>query len=555
MKSHMLKKYTLLLLLSFILLSCNYLYFDESTGKNDDVVLGYFDELSRLVSHIYGQLSPDWGIMNGALLESATDNAVYTWQDSKVYDIYNNTWSPINLIDNTWSYYYSAIRSTNLFLEKFSLEKLKRFENNANYREDIEKSKLFPYEVRFLRAFFYFELIKRYGNIPLITSTYQLETINSINQTPFDSIVNFIVDECDSIVPYLPVSHRNFYSETGRVTKGTAMALKSRTLLYAASPLHNHTNDKVKWRRAALAASELITIATQERWYDLESNINLFSNGNDMLTAKELIFERRGTTSSSFEERNLPIGFHNAKSGNTPTQNLVDAFEMRDGTPFDWSNPIHASAPFQNRDPRLARTVVFNNSRLMGIPVETYIGGKNGQPLNGASLTGYYLRKYIDERISLDPINPVQRAHHYILFRFAEIYLNYAEALNEYGSPDYVDDEFKTSSRQSLNVIRTYSRMPIISENYSKDEFRDKIRNERRIELAFEGHRFWDIRRWQIGDIVREIYGISIEKVNSSFLYKKVLIQNRVWDDKMYFYPIPQTELYINKNLIQNPDW
>jgi hypothetical protein len=551
----MYSKYFITLTLSFFLLSCNYLDFDESTGKTDDVVLGYFDELSRLVTHVYGQVSPDWGLLNGALLESATDNSIYTWQDSKVYDIYNNTWSPINLIDNKWVSYYSAIRSANLFLDKFSLEKLERFEYNANYKEDIEKSKLYPYEVRFLRSFFYFELIKRYGDIPLITSPYQLSEINSVNQTPFDSIVDFIVAECDSITPYLPVSHRDFYAETGRVTRGAVMALKSRVLLYAASPLHNPTNDLKKWERAAKASGELISVATKERWYDLDPNFNLFSNGNDVLNAKELILERRGSTSSAFEERNMPIGFHHAKSGNTPTQNLVDAFEMRDGTPFDWNNPAHASKPFQNRDPRLARTIVFNNSRLMGILVETFNGGRNGQPINGATLSGYYMRKYIDERISIDPVNPIQRTHHYVLFRYAEIYLNYAEALNEYNGPDYRDENFTISSRDALNVIRNYARMPLINVNYTKEDFRKRIRNERRIELAFEDHRFWDIRRWKIGDVVKNIYGISIEKENSNYTYNKILIQNRIWENKMYLYPIPQTELYINKNLKQNPDW
>lgn len=551
----MYSKYFITLTLTFFLLSCNYLDFDESTGKTDDVVLGYFDELSRLVTHVYGQVSPDWGLLNGALLESATDNSIYTWQDSKVYDIYNNTWSPINLIDNKWVSYYSAIRSANLFLDKFSLEKLERFEYNANYKEDIEKSKLYPYEVRFLRSFFYFELIKRYGDIPLITSPYQLSEINSVNQTPFDSIVDFIVAECDSITPYLPVSHRDFYAETGRVTRGAVMALKSRVLLYAASPLHNPTNDLKKWERAAKASGELISVATKERWYDLDPNFNLFSNGNDVLNAKELILERRGSTSSAFEERNMPIGFHHAKSGNTPTQNLVDAFEMRDGTPFDWNNPAHASKPFQNRDPRLARTIVFNNSRLMGILVETFNGGRNGQPINGATLSGYYMRKYIDERISIDPVNPIQRTHHYVLFRYAEIYLNYAEALNEYNGPDYRDENFTISSRDALNVIRDYARMPLINVNYTKEDFRKRIRNERRIELAFEDHRFWDIRRWKIGDVVKNIYGISIEKENSNYTYNKILIQNRIWENKMYLYPIPQTELYINKNLKQNPDW
>jgi hypothetical protein len=133
----MYKKYIVMITLPIVLLGCNFLDFDESIGKTDDIAYGYFDELSRHVTHIYGQMSPDWGVLNGALMESATDNAVYTWQDSKIYDVYNNAWSSINLVDNKWNLYYTAIRSANLFLHNYSLDRLKRFENNINYKEDI----------------------------------------------------------------------------------------------------------------------------------------------------------------------------------------------------------------------------------------------------------------------------------------------------------------------------------------------------------------------------------------------------------------------------------
>lgn len=551
----MYKKYIIAVTLSLTLLGCNYLDFDESIGRTDEIAFGYFDELSRHVTYIYSQINPDWGVLGGALMESATDNSIYTWQDSKVYDIYNDTWSPVNLVDNKWNAYYAAIRSSNLFLEKYSIERLKRFENNASYQQDLEKATLYPYEVRFLRAYFYFELAKRYRNIPLLTRTYDKDEINSVTQDSFETIINFIVDECDEISPFLPVSHRTFHSETGRVTKGAALALKSRALLYLASPLHNTTADVSKWEDAALAAGELIAQSKQGGWYFLDTNVDLFGNGNDVLRARELIFERRHPATSNFEERNLPIGFYSAKSGNTPTQNLIDAFEMSDGTTFDWNNPEHSSNPYSNRDPRLAKIVVHNNAMLQGNIVETYIGGAHGQPINGATLSGYYLRKYIDENVSLNPISPVNRPHHFVIFRYSEILLNYAEALNEFKGPDYTDEQFTLSAREALNEIRAFVRMPLITNDVSKEVFRERIRNERRVELAFEDHRFWDIRRWKIGDTVKNIYGIRIEREASNYSYQKELIQTRTWDDKMYFYPIPQSEIFINVNLKQNEGW
>lgn len=551
----MYKKYISIITLALAFTACNYLDFDESIGKTKEEAYGYFAELERQVTHIYAQMNSDWGVLDGALLESATDNSIYTWNKSQVYDIYNNTWSAINMVDNKWSTYYNAIRSANIFLDNFTLEGLERFENNASYPEDLKKAELHPFEVRFLRAFFYFELAKRYGNIPLLIRPYELEEVNSVTQSSFQDIIKFITNECDSIISFLPVSHRSFLGETGRVTKGAVMALKSRALLYAASPLHNSNNNSELWREAAQAAFALIESSTKDGWYFLDPNVNLFSNGNSMLTARELIFERRYGNTSSFESNNLPIGLFDAKSGNTPTQNLVDAFEMRDGTPFNWNNPAHATNPYLNRDPRLAKTIVSNNSSISGELIETFIGGKNGQPINGATLSGYYLRKYIDENVSLNPISPSQRPHHFVIFRYAEIFLNYSEALNEVYGPDYTDEKFTLSAREALNKIRSYAGMPHIINENTKEAFRQRIRNERRIELAFEDHRFWDIRRWKIGDVVKDIYGMRIERFGSNFEYKKELIQTRIWDDKMYLYPIPQTEIYINNNLIQNEGW
>jgi hypothetical protein len=552
---NMCKKYITPVCLMIALSGCNYLDFDEATGQSKDFAYGYFDELGKNVTNLYGQLQNEYGALGGALREAATDNAVYTWQNNQVYDIYNNVWSPINTIDSNWDFYYRAIRSANIFLENYSLEKLERFQYNENYGDDLAKAKIYPYEVRFLRALFFFELARRYGDIPLLTRSYQTDEINEVQKSSFGDVVNFIVTECDEIAPLLPVSHRDFYLETGRVTRGAVLALKSRVLLYAASLLYNQAGDASKWELAAKAAGDLISKAESGDWYRLVPDVKLFSNGNSVLTAKELIFERRNGDSNDFEARNLPIGFEGGNSGNTPTQNLVDAFEMKDGTPFDWNNPTHAANPYLNRDPRFYKTIAYNGSTLMGITVETFNGGKNGLPINGATLTGYYLKKYIDETVSLSPTGPVKKPHHYVLFRYAEIFLNYAEALNEWRGPDYKDDTYTLSAREALNRIRTYAKMPAVTGDNSKDAFRIRVQRERRIELAFEDHRFWDIRRWKTGELVKTINGVSIDKNGGGFQYSKQKIQDRVWDDKMYLYPIPQSEIFVNGNLKQNPGW
>ena len=163
--------------------------------------------------------------------------------------------------------------------------------------------------------------------------------------------------------------------------------------------------------------------------------------------------------------------------------------------------------------------------------------------------------KYMNETVSLSPTNPIKKPHHFILFRYAETLLNYAEAMNELGGPDYTSDadELPMSARTALNMVRSAANMPNITDN--GDDFTTRLRNERRIELAFEDHRFWDIRRWMIGDVVKDIYGVKITKKGSKYSYTPVKIQTRVWEEKMNLYPIAQSEIYKNGNLTQNDGW
>ena len=202
------------------------------------------------------------------------------------------------------------------------------------------------------------------------------------------------------------------------------------------------------------------------------------------------------------------------------------------------------------RDPRLYLNVICDGMNYMNQVVEPLEGGKNGTPIEGATTTGYYLKKLMNETVSLSPVTPVTKPHHYPVFRYAEILLNYAEALNEWQGPTYTDQYCKMSALDALNEVRTAAGMPKYTET-DKDKFKALVKKERRIELAFEDHRFWDIRRWKEGNLVEKIYGVK--KQNGT--YQKELIQNRIWQDKMYLYPIPQKETFVNDNLTQNPGW
>lgn len=560
------RKYITILLCGILTLSaCNTLDFDESTGKSKDETYAYFSNLTRLVSNIYSGLPSTLAPIGNSMRDAASDDAVYTWNNNAVYDMYANLWSPVNLIDNTWDKNYTAIRSANSYLENNSLETIARFQWDPSYKDVIlPKAEMYVHEVRFLRAFFYFELAKRYGAVPLLTRTYSVEEINDVPKSSFDDVISYIETECDAIIPELPVTQAasvagGFLGETGRATKGAAMALKAKALLYAASKLNNPTNASAKWDKAAKASWDIIASGT----YSLENIATdpLYNNngGNDVLKSKQLIFERRSGDLNTFEANNFPFGFEGAKGGTTPTQNLADVYEMADGTAFSWENPAHVSAMYYSstslptRDPRFYKNIIPNGAAFMSQTIETFVGGKNGAPIVGATLTGYYLRKYVNQTVSLATGTANKKPHHTYIFRYADVLLSYAEAMNELVGPDAPYSTYTMTARTAVNLVRSAANMP--GATASAADFTQYIRDERRRELAFEDSRFWDIRRWQIGEVVKDIYGVKISKTGSVLSYEKVKIQNRVWDNKMYLYPIPQSERYVNAKLTQNPGW
>lgn len=556
----MFKKYLILCLCSVLLTGCNFLDFDESSSVTQDQAYGYFANITKLATSAYRELPEDWGVISDALRESATDNAIYTWDTNSIYNIYDNIWSPSSTIDDEWSDLYAVIRDINSFLDLYNEETLSRYQYTDGFEDSMEQSLMYLNEVRALRAVYYFELIKRYGDVPLVTTVLTQEEANEICQTPFADIVDYIVTECDAVMDLLPIDYSNFVGgETGRITKYALMGLKSRVLLYAASPLHNSDDDTSLYEAAADAAYDIIDLGVFSM-VSLDSD-PLYDGANEFLNSKQLIFERRsGNESNDYESRNMPISLEGAEGGNTPSQNLVDAFEFSDGTTFDWDNPDHVRQMYTyddgtpSRDPRLYYKVIHNGASFMNSTIQTYVGGTDGSPIAGATLSGYYLKSWMNEGVSLSATTPVTKKHHYPMFRYGETLLNYAEAMNEWKDPSYTDDNHPISALTAVNIIRTAAGMPEITET-TQDTFRERLRNERRVELAFEDHRFWDIRRWKIGDVVKDIYGVEITVSGGTTSYKKKLIQTRIWNDKMYLYPISNAEIFINSNLVQNSGW
>lgn len=537
----------------FLLGSCHYLSFNEAQLHTiDDVFQSSSPRSKQFLTAIYGMLPGGFDDVGAAMRASASDDAEENNDYADIQKMNDGRWSAKLTVDSRWGALYSGIRAANIFLANFDLEALKDRQYNDDYQQLIEQYKLYPYQARFLRALFYFKLIKRYGHVPLITEVLKPEEANQVKPSSYQEVTQFIVAECDTIIPFLPIDYTTIPNkETGRITRGAAMALKAKALLYTASPLHNPSSDVNKWIEAARAAKAIIDAG----WYSLEPKYrSIFNN----LTSRELIFGIRQSNSNSFERNNFPGGYQGANiNGTNPTQNLVDAYEMqKTGLSIDASgsgyDPQH---PYQGRDPRLKETIIVNNTRWKSRKVQIWNGGLDGPPEDQATETGYYLKKYVVEGVRLGPTRTTTARHVWIVFRYGGILLDYAEAMNEAYGPDDPADMGMTA-RQAVNKIRKRSNMPDFPMGMTKAEFRKKLHNERRVEMAFEDQRFWDIRRWKIGPSTKDIYGMEIIKNgDDAFTYKSKLVEHRVWNDKMYLYPIPQSEIFKNKALKQNLGW
>jgi starch-binding outer membrane protein, SusD/RagB family len=549
----------LIILFLIIFTACNYLDFDESSGQPKDWYYEYFGNLKSLVNFGYVNMYQDFGKIDGAMLDCGTDDAEYTYSNAHVQALNNGSWSAFKTVDPRWDVSYKAIRHMNDFLETYDFAKLERFQYNQSYEDNMREARKWPFEARILRAYHLFELAKRYGDIPMPLSALEVDEANTIEKTPFNDVISFIVTECNSVMDSLPErwDAPGFNGETGRFTKGAVMALKSRALLYAASPLHNPENDRNKWIQAAQAAHDIIVSGM----YTLEPiSKNIFNTIE--ANSRELILTIRNPQSNDFERNNFPIGFEGGSSGTTPTQNLVDAFQTKNGddvtlSPNGWVSDdpdFNPQSPYANRDPRFYNTVLYDNAQWKGRSVEVFRNGLDAPPIDGATKTGYYLKKYVVENVDLSPSVNSTAHHHWIVFRYADILFSYAEAMNEaYGPEDA--GSFTVNALNALNQVRTRASMPAYS-GLSQAEFREALRRERRVELAFEGHRFWDVRRWKIGNNTQTtIQGVDIEKAGENRVYTFKTIENRVWNERMNLFPIPQQEIYINPDLEQNPGW
>lgn len=576
---------------------------------------------------VYGVYSSlGYGGFEEQALAAYTDEAMFTHSGRNINNFTEGTETPGSMawISDTysWNNMYKAIRDANIAISRLP---------GATFTDEPLRERLLG-ESYFLRGYYYQQLVRFYGGVPLIKRPYELNEDYSIARNTYEECVNSIVSDLDSAALLL----NGKSAIDGRASKLAAMALKSRVLLYAASDLHDAATAKSKsptlssygdialvayesgdrnsrWQ-AAKAAAKAVLDAGSGYKLDLgapvsaqegkDNYVSIAVGGQsaigDKAAAVELIFQRTHTALYTVEDNwplggihyginNGPNGYHNW-AGNTPIQQLVDDYEMMDGSKFDWNDPDHKADPYTGRDPRFYATILYDGADWKPRPADVagydkvnqiqtgYYADGSGGFINGVdtrespienwngSRTHYYTRKFIDPNPALADNQSSAQVIPWPFIRYTEMVLNYAEACLALGE--------EAEAKTWLNKIRFRSGMPAITETGAA--LIDKYRNERRIELVYEEHRYHDARRWMIPDVTvgRGIRAIKVEATlkpgktplvpyhhdKTVYNYTYTPVNNtenetRTWKDKMYYRPIARDEMNTNNLLVQNPGY
>lgn len=548
----------------------------------------FSDEMmaAEYLNTIYDNINPygtsyDYNTLLAGFSDEAHDNDFPQDMERAPSRWYNGelrpNWNPLDIqsIQNsptplTNGYYYrkawKGIRQTNTFLTNIG---------QTVFSNPQIKARLIA-EAKVLRAFFYLELIKMYGGMPIldkpITDDFKFE---DLPRQSFQECVAFIKQNCDEAILETKLPYRiTNEPERGRFTRGIAQVIRSQATLFAASPLWNESGDVALWKEAAQVSKSALNDLLSNNYALFDDYESYFYGRTDVSpnpADKETIFEIKPYRSDEFSA--LLFTMHaipsigGEKAGASPSQELVDTYDMDNGEPAitgyydeDHLYPIINTAsgydetqPYKNRDPRFYATVWYNNAyygEVNGKPhyIQSYSGGADGiSNIMQRTGNGYYLRKFRDPK-QLDISTGTARFKKY---RLGEIYLNYAEAANEADGPT-------TEVYAAVNAIRERAKMPNLPEGLSKNEMRERIRRERRIELAFEEHRFWDVRRWKILSLTDKLTtGIEwSKKSDGNYSGKRIVAGRRKsWTDNHLIIPIPLGELELMPLWKQNPGW
>lgn len=548
----------------------------------------------------YTPMQYGFSVIDDNLFASASDEAEQTAPVSDVSAFNRGLISPdLNPISYLYNNYYEGIRAAHFFLEYakdgedfLALNRDTSTVYNPDgsiyatdkpraYKRDVINLGWQRAEARIAEAYYYGELLKMYGAVPIIEVAE--DGSRSAKSATYDEVVEHIVKLIDDnkdkvrldwrvaldVTPenaVADVTNWNTRDEMGRFDKTSALAIKARVLLYAASPRNNPDGDASKWERAAEAANEVIEVrkaifakgfgygealGAQKPSHKMPVNRdygNYFLKNNAAEDVQSIFLIRRAAGNNP-ERLNYPIGTRGGNSGVCPTQNLVDAYEFIGAQTMN---------PYDNRDPRFAATIVYNGSTWNGKVIDESPSGEFSQKMNGASKTGYYLKKFLAPNLNL--VEGGSTDHIWPLYRYAEVLLNYAEAMNEAYGPDADPKGYGLTAREALTEVRNSAStsLPAVTET-AKAEFRKRVKNERMVELAFEDHRYWDLLRWLDAEKVlnKSIKGVRVTKnAIGGFQYSYPTVSYRTFEERHYYLPFTRKEISNAGGIIQqNPQY
>lgn len=604
--------FTSIIIISFILFGCED-YLDKSPDKDiltDAEVFSQYENYRRFADGMYDKIYDEYRLISTQPKNYSpscvrSDEAHPGRLRGDSYNHYHEgnyvtLWSQSAIGNGTtefstgWPMNWEGIRVAN-----YTIQKIDELQDATEEQKDQLLGQAYA-----LRAFFHFELIKRWGGMPYVTEPLSLDENLERVRLSFDESVQHIVEDCEIAFGYLPEEWDD--ANVGRVTKGMTLALKSRALLYNASPTNNPENNAAKWEAAAQAAWDMISYAQETGLYRLidaseailmdvddvdgsdyaKGTIEELQNYREIFYGKhineETIFNRHrgplvsGVTMVSPRQLWLPhdISEHSHTICASPLQNLVDKFEMKNGWPIDAAGSGYdAQNPYVSRDPRFYNNILFNGVEWGPAidrgysTLEMYDGAKyrSFSTSNQASSTGYLARKFWPEDFMRSNLYDMQQP--FIFFRLAEFYLNYAEAVNEVTGPSGQVSGANITAIDAVNIIRNRVGMPDVHNEYTSDKetFRERIRNERAVEFCFEGHRWWDIRRWHIAHLIenrtpRTVHmfpetDLTNYPTGFSFEIKDDVYPVRVFEERHYLYPLKLEDVSIFEGFYQNPGW
>lgn len=535
------------------------------TYTTADRVQTRYNTLWSFANAFYAPLQSGYTVLDNNLFAAASDEAVQTSLESDVQYFNNGSInSSVNPLSYLYDKYYEGIRAALFFLDyaedgemllaqNRDTSGVTNMDNRISYQKDVRSLKWYRAEAHVALAYYYSELIKMYGGVPIITNTLDKEIApGHIERSSYDQVVEHIVSLIDSQIDSLQedwATHSdNVAARAGRFDKATAMAIKVRTLLYAASPRNNPEGAVEKWERAARAAADLLAF----RNYSMPVNRNYGSYfvGANPLYDRETIYAIRMSAGNALEKANYPITTPGGNSGVTPTQNLVSSYEV-----VGSEDPVN---PYNNRDPRLAATIVYNGCRWNGRDIDLASKGTDDMSTQNATRTGYYLRKFMTDNLNLQQNATAQ--HMWVLYRHAELLLNYAEAMNEAYGPDAKPEGYALSAREALTEVRNSAStsLPKVTAT-DKEQLRKAIKHERRVELAFEDHRYWDLIRWlDAEDVLNStLEGVKISKTSTGTpVYRNTSVEDRTFLERNYYLPFAMSEVMNSDGtLTQNPGY